>query len=567
MRILLFGLAMLVLAGCGARPQVQKEAPSPNVSADTSEAYQRAMRHVVDASIYEVKGEFANAILEWQDALRTTKDDAIYYALARDYSILKKHPQAIEAAREAVRLRPEKNEYRRALGDILIAAFQYDEAIKEFQEIIRRDSSDNEAWFAVARLQQGKDPQASLAAYEQILARFGPAWEVLAQTADVYSRMGKFDKAAEKMQQMTELDPTNRQLGLTLAQTYVRAEKYDLALAEYAKVTDLTPANADLEIEIAGIYLLKKDYAGARRRFNAILARDSVGLDARIHCGDLYYGAVEKDSTLAPEAISIFRVIGRDYPNDWRPNWFLGLLGSTIHDDTLTVNNFRSMTAKAPRNPDGWVSLASTYLGKNDFSRVVALLEPVAPQFGDDFRVLFLLGIAYNRLARNEESIHVLEKARSLNPRNIDVITQLALVYDGMKQFDESDSLYEMALRLDPGNHLALNNYSYSLAERNLQLDRALAMSRKAVDAQPDNASYLDTIGWIYFRFGKYDKALEYVNRAVAKGEASAVVIEHLGDIYFKLGDKPHAMEQWKKALDLDAGNASLKQKLERGTL
>jgi tetratricopeptide (TPR) repeat protein len=140
-------------------------------------------------------------------------------------------------------------------------------------------------------------------------------------------------------------------------------------------------------------------------------------------------------------------------------------------------------------------------------------------------------------------------------------------VYDGLRRFGESDSLYEMALVLDPDNHLALNNFAYSLAERGIQLERALVMSTKAVAAQPDNPSYLDTIGWIYYRMGNYRRALEEVSKAVTKGEASAVVIEHLGDIHFKLGDRAKAVEYWKRALGLDANNTALRGKVDRGEL
>jgi tetratricopeptide (TPR) repeat protein len=243
------------------------------------------------------------------------------------------------------------------------------------------------------------------------------------------------------------------------------------------------------------------------------------------------------------------------------------LIGSLLHDDSLAVRNFRGMTARAPANPDGWVSLASMYLGSNNFAEIVRILEPVSARIENDFRIPFLLGIAYSRLNRQEDAVRVLERARALNPRNVDVITQLALVYDGLNRFGESDSLYEMALVLEPGNHLALNNFAYSLAERDTLLERALAMSTKAVSAQPENPSYLDTIGWIYYRLGDYRRALEEVAKAVAKGEASAVVIEHLGDIHYRLGEREKALEYWKRALGMDEDNVILRGKVDRGQL
>jgi tetratricopeptide (TPR) repeat protein len=107
-----------------------------------------------------------------------------------------------------------------------------------------------------------------------------------------------------------------------------------------------------------------------------------------------------------------------------------------------------------------------------------------------------------------------------------------------------------------------LNNYSYSLSERGLQLERALGMATKAVEDEPENPSYLDTIGWIHYMLGDYHKAQEYIEKAIASGEASSVVTEHLGDVYEKLGRHDDAITEWQKAFEKDPSRASLRQKL-----
>ena len=237
------------------------------------------------------------------------------------------------------------------------------------------------------------------------------------------------------------------------------------------------------------------------------------------------------------------------------------------HDDSLTVRNFRKVTELASWNADAWVYLSSVFLEKNNFAEVSHVLEAALKVVPDDFRVNFLLGVAYNRLGQNEQAAHALERARQLNGKDVDAISQLAIVYEALKRFDETDSLYEEALRLDPANHLVLNNYAYSLAERGTQLDRAKEMATKAVSAKPDNSSYLDTMGWIYFRLGDYKPAAEYVKKAIEKGEVSAVVYEHLGDIYYKMDNKQGALEQWNIALQLDENNRELRDKITRGSL
>jgi tetratricopeptide (TPR) repeat protein len=207
------------------------------------------------------------------------------------------------------------------------------------------------------------------------------------------------------------------------------------------------------------------------------------------------------------------------------------------------------------------------FLEKNNFQEVVTILEKAITIVPDDFRVNFFLGVAYSRLARNEDAIRVLNKARQIEPKDLNAISQLALVYDGLKRYEECDTLYEEGLRLDPDNALLLNNYGYSLADRNMQIDRAMEMAKKAVAAQPDNTSYLDTIGWVHYRLGEYKEAEEYIKKAIEKGEANAVVHEHLGDVYYKMNDPERALEQWKIALKMDETNQTLKAKIARGSL
>lgn len=560
-------LIVLLLAGCSG----SKETATPSASANAgrkekSPMHEMATQHVINGSLFEIKGEYAQAVLEFQDALRYEKNPAIYFALAKNYSSLNKQTLAIESAREAVRLAPDNVEYRRMLASTYVQTFELDSAALMYEEIIKRDSTALEAWFNLARLYQARNPEKALQTYNAIIDRFGPQWEVLLQIVEVYNASGKFDKAAEAMKRMLELDPSNLDLYRTLGQTYVRANQPDEALKVYAELSERDPQNLEYITEMGGVYLMKKEYAKANEKFNRVLAPDSVKVDDKLRIGQMYFSQVEKDSTIAPYAQSIFERVKKKYPKDWRPYWFLGAIGAVTRNDSLSLHNFKKVTELASWNADGWVYLSSVFLEKNDFQSVVKILESALKSLPEDSRVNSILGIAYNRLGRNEDAIRVLEKARTLDPKDMNTISQLALIYDGMKMYAESDSLYEEALRLDPNNHLVLNNYGYSLSERGLQLQRALDMSKKAIEQQPENQSYLDTIGWVYFKLGKYNDAEKYIKKAIEKGNANPVLFEHLGDIYAHMNDTERALEQWNIALKLDANNTALKEKIQRST-
>jgi tetratricopeptide (TPR) repeat protein len=254
-------------------------------------------------------------------------------------------------------------------------------------------------------------------------------------------------------------------------------------------------------------------------------------------------------------------------PNDWRAYWYLGAIAATEKKDSIAIHNFEQVTQLAEWNGDGWYYLGSYYFEKGNYQKTLEIMERAKRAVPKDSRLFFLYGLACAQLKKNDEAIAAYKKSLELNPNDVNTLGSLALALDGLKRFSESDSLYELALKLEPNNHLILNNYGYSLAERGLQLERALQMAKIAVESQPENPSYLDTLGWVYFKLGKFIEAEPYIVKAVNSGEASAVVLEHLGDTYSKLGVKDKAIEWWKKALEKDPENKQIQQKIARGEL
>jgi len=104
-------------------------------------------------------------------------------------------------------------------------------------------------------------------------------------------------------------------------------------------------------------------------------------------------------------------------------------------------------------------------------------------------------------------------------------------------------------LQLDPNNTMTLNYLGYMLADRNVRLDEALNMIKRAVELDPQNGAYLDSLGWAYFRMGNYDKAEENLRRAAEKTPNDATIQDHLGELYAKTGQHKLAVAHWERAL------------------
>lgn len=552
--------ALLVIAGCS---------PSKDSSKDEQNSINRdkALEHYLNGLTFDQRGQYAEAILEYQDALSYEDDPAIYNALAKDYSLLGKYALAIQMGKEAVKRAPDNQDYHETLADAYLRAFQFDETLKEYDEIIRINPDDVQPWYNKARLLQLRTPLRALEVYQSIIDRFGPTWEAYVQMAQLYQEMGNYEKAAQAMKGLLELDPSNNDIRKSLGDLYLQQDSIDAALRLYNELLEMNPDNYSVRASAAHAYLVKKDYPNAAKQFEITMTRDSLTVEQQIVFGQVFVSFIRQDSAVAPIARQLFESIRDSFPSDWRPYWFLAAISNVLRDDSTALLNYHKVTELANWNAEGWIGIGSIYYDKGEFAKCVETLEKAKQYVKEEFRIYFLLGIAYQRQHKAVEAALALERAVQLNDKNVDAFSALGLVYDELKRYPDSDSAYEKALRLDPDNHLVLNNYGYSLAERGIQLDRALKMAKEAVRQQPENQSYLDTYGWVYFKLREYEEAQKYIQQAIDLGSKSPVIHEHMGDVYSKLGQKEKALEYWQKAYEFDTTNTSLKEKIQRGSL
>ncbi len=554
---------LFFLGGCGSSQP--ERAPRTNTIKTVDR--EKALGHFVNGSIYDQKGDYANAVLEYQDALRYDRDAAIYFAMSKSYTALRKFDLAAQAASEAINLEPKKKEYYTNLAEIYISSGAFDSAIKTYDNLIQIDSTNYNAWYALARLYQFKTPSRAIQIYNKMEERFGVSWEVSMQLSELYRMMGMVAEAMLEIKKLRAIDSGNIELTKALAEMYLASGKSDSALVLYNDIVELFPTDIETRAALTHLYLLQQDYQKAASQFDLVLKGDVLSIADQLQFGQIFLTFIQKDSAVAPYALNLFEKIRNQYPSDWRPYLLIGHTTSIMKLDSVAIENFNKVTELDKQNPDGWVYLALVYYEKQDFTTTIKILEEAKNFVPDEFRVYLLLGVSYQRMQKLESAAIVLEKAIGLDQKNLDALSALALIYDDLKRYEESDSLYEKALRLYPNNHLLLNNYAYSLSVRNIQIERALLMAQEAIKQEPKNPSYLDTMGWIYFQIGDYKSAYEYISQAIEAGDVSSVVLEHLGDVYFKLGNKEKAIESWQSALQKDLHNKQLQEKIERGSL
>jgi Flp pilus assembly protein TadD len=159
----------------------------------------------------------------------------------------------------------------------------------------------------------------------------------------------------------------------------------------------------------------------------------------------------------------------------------------------------------------------------------------------------------YSRLKRWPEAEESLNKAEQLSTKDEDkeyVYFLRGSTFERQKKYEDAEAEFRKVLATDSQNATALNYLGYMLADRGMKLDEALTLIKKAVELDPANGAYLDSLGWAYFKMGKYDMAEENLTKASQHMGSDPTVQDHLGDLYQKTGRLKLAAAHWERAIN-----------------
>ena len=601
MRNLIINIFVLgLLIGCTTSKTVSEKLVIDNSYADSLNAFNKAADAFIKGNVLEMKGNFAEAIIEYQEALNIKESSGIHNALAKSYLAIDKLPKALEHSRRAVKLDSTNTDYLMMLAEVYSDANLADSSSRVYEKIIGLDSTNYQAYFYLGQLYEAAKPRKALTIYERLLKETGPEWNVLLRVADLNERLGNVDKTISTVEDLLNLDPSNIQLQKLLIDSYIKSGKNEEALVLIDDIIPLFPDDISL-IEYRGKALIEmKRWEEGSEEYIKLTKDKRIPFVSRVKIATAFLNEANKDSTLTPIAKKILKQIDAD-STDWQIKAFLGEIAIKENDDSTALKYFKASAENAEWNVQVSERLGILLFDNQKYEMAIEEMGKAVVKFPNSFVVNIILGLslaqqnrheeaeiplkkaidinptdltglhAYgytlNQLKKNTEAIKYLERALILDGQNVQIMGTLGLIYESDKVFQKSDSLYLLALSIDSTNALILNNYAYSLSERDIELQKAKKMSQTALDKDPENSSYLDTYGWILYKLGDYTNAILYVQKAIDKESDNATLVDHLADIYFKMGDKKKAVELWRKALQLNGSLEKVKQKLAQESM
>ena len=471
--------------------------------------------------------DFPQAIDVLKDAIKANPNNAEpYQQLAFIYArYLKKTDQAIDYANRAIALNPANVEAYQRLVEIEIAAGQEKKALEALDRATKVRTNDPNFWMHLGKL------------YVAILFK-----------SDSQPKPDELKRVNEIFKRAAEHAGDDPAILKDVADYYAASQQLKEAIPLYLRVLELQPEDANAREKLATGFILTNQRGKAIEMLEQIIKEHP----------DKYQPYDLLAQVLDDEA----RSLQRENRIDEAKAKFAKVAAN--YEQSLLIN---------PNHASTYLHLAALLVGPlKDPSRGVQLLAEARRRFPGAPEIVYYLAIGQREAKQSQQAVATFEEALHEAQLDQDDDVVNAKFYFNYGAAAEQAGLYEKAadllrksIALDPANSTEACNYlGYMWADHNMNLDEAETMIRRALESEPNNASYLDSLGWVEFRKGKFDQALTDLLRAAKGAERDdPVVFEHIGDTYLKLNRMADALAAWQKALTLDPKNKNLAEKVE----
>lgn len=478
------------------------------------------------AALLTRQDQFPQAIDILKDAVKANPKAAEpFLQLAFIYAkYLKKSDQAIDYVNRAINLEPANIDTYTRLYEIYLAAGNETKARQVLERASQVGSNDPTFWTQLGKL------------FAALVFKPG----VEAAPRDVARANEIFQKAAEHA-------GDDSAILKDVADYYAASQQISQAIPLYLRVLELQPEDANAREKLATGFIL------TNQRNKAIEMLDEI---IKQH----------------PEKYQPYELLAQVLDDQGRAWQRENKLDDAAMAFNKAATNYEQSLLVNPNHAITYLRLAELLLGpvKNP-ERAVKVLTEARRRFPETAEMVYYLGVALREARHIQEAVITFEEALHEAELDSGEIANARFYFDygataeqaGL--YDKAGDLFKKSISLDPTNSAEACNYlAYMWAEQNMHLDEAAEMIQRALQSDSKNGAYLDSLGWIEYRQGKYDQARPDLLRAVQNmSHADAVVFQHLGDTYLKLNQIAPALEAWQKALALDPKNKTLADKIE----
>jgi len=351
------------------------------------------------------------------------------------------------------------------------------------------------------------------------LAKEGISIQSLIQIADIFARHGLIGRALSIYQDIEAQIPHEKDIKHKISVLQEGGDIEESMLV--ASVKTPTEGIAQVALDMGMLVFHEQSYDSAK-----IFAHIAVYLAPDLDDASLLLAYVASEHGQHEKAISYFREI----PNSDEDQYYKA---------QLQISSLQENAGDIKGAIETLVALAAI----KDTTDIQIKIGDFTRQDSQYKRALKAYNQAFNMMESDGENV----------PWSL--YYSRGIVYERLDDWENAEADLKKALKLEPNHPYILNYLGYSWADQGKYLDQALDMIVQAVSLRPDDGYIVDSLGWVYYKLGKFEKSIEPLEMAVELLPEDPTINDHLGDAYWQVGRKHEARFQWNRSLNFAEEN------------
>lgn len=552
---------VLLLSNCSIikRAINQDEDNVSYMSSGDLEAYNYSFTEATKQKIFANYNQAINLFFKCIEI--NPKSAAAYYQLSDIYFNNGDKERALNFARVASGLNSRNIWYKLQLARIYQSIGKKDSTIVIYKKIVKSNPKKFEYQFNLSILYvEVGEYRKAIGILRELEDSNGLTEEIALALYQIYSNLKENRNCVKVLKEAIRKYPEETKFYGLLAEHYASNGDYDSALKYYQELFTLNPENEKGLLSLIEFYRVNGKYEESFDLAFNFIENDNFKLQDKIEIVVGYLNDSKLFDKMRPRVKLLIEFLLKNYNEDAKVH--------TLNADyNIKTNNLLGakeellfVTQKIDNNYILWEQLFYVLSSLSDYESIYLFSEKVLTKFDDKPLIYLFRGISAYQLKKYQEAIDVLLTGIKFirNSKELDVqfYTFLGEAYNGIKDFNNSDLYFDKALTIEPTNLYLLNNYSYYLALRNVRIDTALGFIEKCIEIEPNNLNYIETLGYVLFKAGRYVEAKTVYEKAFDLGGIkNSVTIEHYIEILCKLDLKDLIAKFYKIFIDL--GNNS----------
>ena len=533
-------------AGCGSgRKAVPSAAPGDSGAASVVDEEMLGMDGLmIDAKIQQEIGNYDEARQRYVDLTnKYPAYAAAYYELGGLMLEQGYADSALLLTQKAVSLDKGNLWYRLQLTEVYDYQHDYRSLCGVWEDVVAMKPEVLEYYYELSDAYiKANEGEKAVKALERIESRYGVSEEVSLRQKEIWEAMGRHDMALKEIEQIAKAMPQESKYAAMMAEVYMRKKDYRRAKEYYDQILANHPDDNYIHFSLANYYQVTGDGDKGMEELSLGLKQPGLSCIEKLHVMGSYFGGSELSKSDMHKAEELTEALFEQCPEEGEVTYFYGrlLVFDERYDKAVEVLK-HSLTQDSSGYETWELLLVSMDAAGSDRQEMMDYARRAASLFPLHTLPNYLIGMQALMDKDYAQAKKFLTRCESMGFRHGYLEKQtydlLGDCHYWMGEYDKAWRYFDKSLRIDSTDVHTLNNYAYFMAEQGVRLNQAEQMSKKTVEAEPDNATYLDTYAWILHKLGRDKEALPYMERAMHQADEDRETLrEHLTIIRKSLG-------------------------------